>query len=67
MPLGPPPPSKSVVEDPPLDPAGLSNRKSDEVPEAPNIFNNQMGPIGQPVFLFQFLQSSLFSILVFKI
>ncbi|XP_040907111.1 SR-related and CTD-associated factor 4 isoform X3 [Toxotes jaculatrix] len=49
MPLGPPPPSKGGVEDPSLDPAGLSNRKNDEVPEGPNIFNNQMGPIGNQV------------------
>ncbi|TNM84811.1 hypothetical protein fugu_008989 [Takifugu bimaculatus] len=44
MTLGPPPPSK--VEDPPLDPGGLSSRRSDEGLEAANIFNNQMGPIG---------------------
>ncbi|XP_031728585.1 SR-related and CTD-associated factor 4 isoform X1 [Anarrhichthys ocellatus] len=46
MPLGPPPPSKGGVEDPPLDPVGLGNRKNDEVPEGPNIFNNQMGLMG---------------------
>ncbi|XP_078121801.1 SR-related and CTD-associated factor 4 [Sander vitreus] len=46
MPLGPPPPSKGGVEDPPLDPAGLGNRKNDEVLEGPNIFSNQMGPMG---------------------
>ncbi|KAL7390801.1 hypothetical protein ABVT39_028066 [Epinephelus coioides] len=46
MPLGPPPPSKGGIEDPPLDPAGLGHRKNDEVPEGPNIFNNQMGPMG---------------------
>lgn len=45
MTLGPPPPSK--VEDPPLDPGGQSNRQSDEGLEGANIFNNQMGPIGQ--------------------
>lgn len=47
MPLGPLPPSKVGGEDPPLDPAGLSNRKNDEILEGPNIFNNQMGPMGQ--------------------
>lgn len=47
MTLGPPPPSK--VEDPPLDPGGLSSRRSDEGLEGANIFNNQMGPIGQSV------------------
>lgn len=51
MPLGPPPPSKTGVEDPPLDPAGLGNRKNDEALEAPNIFNNQMGSMGQSAFL----------------
>lgn len=50
MTLGPPPPSK--VEDPPLDPGGLSSRKSDEGLEGANIFNNQMGPIGQSVPFF---------------
>uniref|UniRef100_H3CX52 SR-related CTD associated factor 4 n=1 Tax=Tetraodon nigroviridis TaxID=99883 RepID=H3CX52_TETNG len=45
MTLGPPPPSK--VEDPPLDPGGQSNRQSDEGLEGANIFNSQMGPIGQ--------------------
>lgn len=50
MTLGPPPPSK--VEDPPLDPGGQSNRQSDEGLEGANIFNNQMGPIGQPGPLF---------------
>ncbi len=46
MPLGPLPPSKGGVEDPPLDPAGLGNRKNDDVLEGPNIFNKQMGPMG---------------------
>lgn len=45
MTLGPPPPSK--VEDPPLDPGGLSGRRGDEGLEGANVFNNQMGPIGQ--------------------
>ncbi|AWO99754.1 putative splicing factor arginine/serine-rich 15 [Scophthalmus maximus] len=49
MPLGPPPPSKGGVEDKNLDPAGLGNRKQDDVPEGPNIFNNQMGPMGNQV------------------
>nr|XP_012774376.2 splicing factor, arginine/serine-rich 15 [Maylandia zebra] len=51
MPLGPPPPSKTGVEDPPLDPAGLGNRKNDEALEAPNIFNNQMGSMVNQVGL----------------
>lgn len=46
-PLGPVPPSKGGVEDSQLDPAVVNNRKSDEVLEGPNIFNNQMGPMGQ--------------------
>ena len=54
MPLGPPPPSKGGVDDPPLDPTGLGNRK-DEVLEGPNIFNNQLGHMGQSVFCFVFL------------
>ncbi|KAM7398092.1 hypothetical protein PAMA_006119 [Pampus argenteus] len=45
MPLGLPPPSKGGVEEPSLDPAGLGNRKNVEIPEGPNLFNNQMGPI----------------------
>ncbi|XP_034034211.1 SR-related and CTD-associated factor 4 isoform X2 [Thalassophryne amazonica] len=49
MPLGPPPPSKVGVEEMPLDPASLGNRNNDEGPERPNIFNNQMGPMGNPV------------------
>ncbi|XP_067347830.1 SR-related and CTD-associated factor 4 isoform X2 [Channa argus] len=49
MPPGHPPSSKSGVDDLPLDPAGLSKRKNDEVLEGPNIFNNQMGPIGNQV------------------
>ncbi|KAM9847279.1 SR-related and CTD-associated factor 4 [Aulostomus maculatus] len=48
-PLGPPPPSKGPVEDMPLGPAGLANRKSDEAPEGPTFFNNQMGPLGNQV------------------
>lgn len=68
MPLGPPPPSKGGVEDPPLDPAGLSNRKNDEVLEGPNIFNNQMGPMGQSVFLFWiFVRADLFLILPYPL
>ncbi|CAN9501871.1 unnamed protein product [Ophioblennius macclurei] len=51
MPLGPPPPSKVGVEDPPLDPAGLGSRKPDEVLEGPNIFNNQMGHLGNQVVI----------------
>ncbi|XP_055370647.1 SR-related and CTD-associated factor 4 isoform X2 [Betta splendens] len=50
MPVGHPPSSK-VVEDLPLDPAGLGCRKNDEVSEVPNIFNNQMGPLGNQVGL----------------
>lgn len=50
MPLGPPPPAKGGVDDPPLDPAGLGNRTNDEVIEGHNMFNNQMGPMGQSVF-----------------
>uniref|UniRef100_A0AAQ4QDP2 SR-related CTD associated factor 4 n=1 Tax=Gasterosteus aculeatus aculeatus TaxID=481459 RepID=A0AAQ4QDP2_GASAC len=46
MPLGPLPPPKGGVEDPSLDPMGLGNRKNDEIPEGPNIFNNQMGLMG---------------------
>lgn len=49
MPLGPPPPSKSVVEEHPLDLANMGNRKNDEGPERSNLFNNQMAPIGQSV------------------
>lgn len=53
MPLGPLPPSKVGGEDPPLDPAGLSNRKNDEILEGPNMYNNQMGPMGQSfIYLF---------------
>lgn len=47
LPLGPAPPSKGGVDDPPLDPAIINNRKNDEVLEAPNVFNNQMVPMGQ--------------------
>ncbi|XP_040038196.2 SR-related and CTD-associated factor 4 isoform X1 [Gasterosteus aculeatus] len=46
MPLGPLPPPKGGVEDLSLDPMGLGNRKNDEIPEGPNIFNNQMGLMG---------------------
>lgn len=46
-PLGAVPPSKGGVEDPQLDPAVIINRKNEEVPEGPNIFNNQIGPMGQ--------------------
>ncbi|KAG7515581.1 splicing factor, arginine serine-rich 15 [Solea senegalensis] len=46
MPLGPPPAAKGGVEDQPLDPASLGNRKNDEGSEGPNIFNNQMAPMG---------------------
>ncbi|XP_026227818.1 SR-related and CTD-associated factor 4 [Anabas testudineus] len=49
MPLSHPPSSKGGVEDLPLDPAGLGNRKNDEVPEGPNIFNNQMEHMGNQV------------------
>ncbi|XP_061902748.1 SR-related and CTD-associated factor 4-like [Entelurus aequoreus] len=41
MPLGPPPPAKG--EDMALGPAGLVTRKHEEVSDAPNFFNNQMG------------------------
>ncbi|XP_054482084.1 SR-related and CTD-associated factor 4 isoform X2 [Anoplopoma fimbria] len=46
MPLGPPPSSKGGVEDQQLDSIGLGNRKNDEVQDGHNIFNNQMGPMG---------------------
>lgn len=54
MPLGPLPPPKGGVEDLSLDPMGLGNRKNDEIPEGPNIFNNQMGLMGQSNFLCSF-------------
>lgn len=52
MPLGHPPSSKGGVEELPLDPAGLGNRKNDEVPEGRNIFNNEIEPMSESVFLF---------------
>lgn len=56
MPLGPPPPPKGGLDDPPLDPGGLSNRKNEEVHEGPNIFNSQMGPMGLSlIYLFFYL------------
>ena len=49
MPLGPPPPPKGGLDDPSLDPGGLSSRKNEEIHEG--LFNNQMGPMGQPLVL----------------
>ncbi|XP_008425450.1 splicing factor, arginine/serine-rich 15 isoform X1 [Poecilia reticulata] len=48
MPLGPIPPSKGGVDDPPQDPAGQGAKKNDEVLEGPNLFNHQMGHMGPP-------------------
>lgn len=46
MSLGPLPPSKGGVDDPPQDPAGQGTKKKDEVLEGPNLFNHQMGHMG---------------------
>nr|XP_015817144.2 SR-related and CTD-associated factor 4 [Nothobranchius furzeri] len=46
MHLGPGPSSKSGVDD--QDPSGLGSKKN-EVHEGPNIFNNQLGPMGNQV------------------
>lgn len=46
MTLGPTPPPKVGVEEMHQDPSDLGRNKN-EGHEVPNIFNNQMGPIGQ--------------------
>lgn len=52
MPLGHTLPPKGGVDEPPQDLADLG-RKKNEAHEGPNIFNNQMGPIGELVVLFE--------------